>query len=83
MLLWGVYVTPSHRGRGIAGRILAAAIAHARTVDGVSRIQLGVTTPDARRVYERAGFVEWGAEPDSIRHAGQQTTEYHMSLALD
>lgn len=82
--LWGMYVTPSHRGRGVAAQILAAAIAHSRSLPGVASVRLSVTTatPGARRLYERAGFVFWGNEPDALRHDGISVVEQHMTLDL-
>lgn len=84
MHLWGLYVLPTHRRQGIAARLLDAAIAHARSTPGVEWIQLGVTAdaPEARRVYERAGFVTWGVEPDALRFEGRSVGEEHMALRL-
>ena len=82
MHVWGMYVTPAQRGRGIALALLEGAIRHARSVPGISCIDLSVnsTAPGAQRVYERAGFRMWGAEPDALRYKGQITLEHHMSL---
>jgi RimJ/RimL family protein N-acetyltransferase len=83
--VWGMYVVPEHRRRGIAGTLLEAALHHARALHGVSQVHLGVTSaaPAARRLYERAGFVVWGTEPEALRHAGQSVIEHHMTLRLD
>jgi GNAT superfamily N-acetyltransferase len=82
--LWGMYVLPSHRRRGLAAALLAAAVQHARSMDGIAWIQLGVTdaASEARRVYERAGFVSWGREPDALRWAGESVEQEHMALDL-
>lgn len=84
MHLWGMYVTPSHRGRGIATQLLDAAIEHARAVSGVDWIFLGVTTaaPAARHLYERAGFEIWGTEPDALREGNTSVVEHRMALRL-
>ena len=84
MYIWGMYVMPTHRGSGLALRLINAAVAHARTVPGIACIDLSVnsTAPGAQRVYERAGFRVWGSEPDALRYAGQITVEHHMSLQL-
>jgi RimJ/RimL family protein N-acetyltransferase len=83
--LWGMYVVPSHRRQGIASELLAAALRHAATLPGVSWVHLGVSSaaPDARRLYERAGFRVWGTEPEALRYGGQSVVEYHMALRLD
>lgn len=84
MHLWGMYVTPAARGRGVAAQLLEAAIDHAREVSGVDWIFLGVTTaaPAARRLYERAGFALWGTEPDALRDGNQSVVEHRMALRL-
>ena len=38
--------------------------------------------PEARRLYERAGFVSWGTEPDALRHEGRSVSETNMSYRL-
>ena len=84
MHVWGVYVTPSHRGSGLALAMMQAAIAHARSVPGIACLDLSVnsTAPAAQRMYERAGFRMWGCEPDALRYGGKITQERHMSLQL-
>jgi RimJ/RimL family protein N-acetyltransferase len=82
--LWGMYVAPSHRHRGLGRALLDACIAHARSVSGVTAIHLGVTTAaaEARRLYESAGFRVWGTQPDALRHEGHAVDEHHMALSL-
>jgi RimJ/RimL family protein N-acetyltransferase len=84
MHLWGMYVLPTHRRQGIAALLLTAAIDHARSTPGVEWVQLGVTSDavDARRVYDRAGFVTWGVEPDALRYSGRVVAEEHMALRV-
>lgn len=82
--VWGVFVKPEHRGRGVGSRLLDATLAHARTMEGLTTVYLSVSekTPNAQRLYESAGFVVWGLEPDCIRYAGESVQEYHLALAL-
>jgi GNAT superfamily N-acetyltransferase len=82
--VWGMYVTPAWRGRGLGRQLLDAAIEHARTLDGVAWIMLGVAreAPAARSLYESAGFVAWGEEADAVRHQGAVTSVVHMALHL-
>jgi GNAT superfamily N-acetyltransferase len=81
--LFGMYVTPGHRRRGVARRLLAAAVDHAEAT-GAAWLQLSVSSaaPGARRLYEQAGFATWGHEPDALREAGERAAELHMALAL-
>jgi ribosomal protein S18 acetylase RimI-like enzyme len=82
--LWGMFVAPEWRRNGLAERLLEAAIAHARTFEGVTCVQLGVSesAAAARRLYEKLGFKTWGVEPEAIRLHGRTESEYHMRLSL-
>jgi len=82
--LWGLYVTAAWRGHGVGAQLVQAAVAHARTLPGVRAVRLGVSesAPGARRLYERAGFIPWGTEPDALRCAGRSFAECHMELTL-
>lgn len=82
--VWGMYVRPAHRARGIAAGLLEAALAHATKLRGIDQVQLGVSSaaPEARRLYQRAGFEQWGAEPDALRHRGDSIVEYHLTRRL-
>jgi RimJ/RimL family protein N-acetyltransferase len=84
MHVWGAYVTPTYRGRGLGRRLLEAAVAHAREIPGVTVLHISVTdaAPAARHLYERAGFEAWGSEPEALRHEGRTVTEHHMLLHL-
>jgi RimJ/RimL family protein N-acetyltransferase len=83
--LWGMYVAPDHRGRGLGLALLRATLDHARSLPGVTRVHLSVSSaaPRARRLYERAGFELWGTEPDALRDDGESVTDYHMALHFD
>jgi RimJ/RimL family protein N-acetyltransferase len=82
--LWGMYVVPSHRRRGIAAALVHAALDHARTLPGASWVHLAVgeAAPEARRLYARAGFTVWGTEPDALRHDGRTVVEHHMAFRI-
>lgn len=84
-MVWGVYVTPAARGRGLGGVVVRAAVEEARGWDGVACVQLSVSerAPAARRTYEKLGFCVWGEEPDALR-TGDETghAEVHMWLRL-
>lgn len=84
MHVWGAYVTPPHRGRGLGRRLLEAAVAHAREIPGINALHISVTdaAPAARHLYAQAGFEVWGSEPDALRHDGRSVTEHHMLLRL-
>jgi GNAT superfamily N-acetyltransferase len=83
-LIWGMYVTPPARGRGVGGALLAAAIGHARTWPAVDQLQLSVTgtATSAHRLYERAGFRSWGRELRALHWEGRFVDEFHLVLNL-
>jgi ribosomal protein S18 acetylase RimI-like enzyme len=81
-LLWGMYVRPEARGAGVARRLVDAVIDFAR--ERVELIQLSVVmgNEQARRLYVRLGFVEYGIEKNSLKHAGRYYDEILMALDL-
>jgi RimJ/RimL family protein N-acetyltransferase len=83
-LIWGMYVRPAARRRGAGDALLRAAVERARAWPGVTRVELSVfeTAPEARRLYQRAGFREWGVEPRAIVWGGREVAEHHMVLDL-
>lgn len=82
--VWGVYVTPAARRRGVGEAIMNAVIETARAWPGVDSIGLSVSagTHHARKLYERLGFVSWGLEPGALRWEGAAYDEVHMCLQL-
>jgi RimJ/RimL family protein N-acetyltransferase len=68
-MLWGVYVRPPARGRGIATALLRRVIEHASNTSGVELLQLTVTVGNAaaRALYDRAGFVPYGIERRALK----------------
>ena len=66
--LGDVWVLPEHRRRGVATALTAAAEREA-AVRGCTVIELsyGIANEGARRVYERAGYVDAGRPPKRVR----------------
>jgi len=66
--VWGVYVRPPFRGRGLAERMILAGIEWARTIS-LLRLKLSVVEGNdrARRCYERCGFTAYGIERAAVR----------------
>ena len=82
--VWGMYVRAAHRRQGLGSELLRAVLAHARTMPGISWVHLSVSSaaPEARRLYESAGFRPWGDEPEALRHEGEIASELHMALRV-
>jgi ribosomal protein S18 acetylase RimI-like enzyme len=83
-VIWGLYVTPAHRGSGLGRALMTAALAHARSVEGVEYVDLGVGDWNraAMRLYQDHGFTMWGTEADSLRVGDTVVAEHHMVLRL-
>ena len=82
-MIWGMYVSAGTRRRGAGRALLEAAIAQARAW-GVDQVQLSVTdaAPQAKRMYEAAGFKSWGRQPRALGWQGRFIDESHMVLDL-
>lgn len=80
-----VYVVPEARGLGISGRLLDAALNHAKAINGLLQIHLTVASPNviATRTYERAGFVRYGCVPRADILDGDSIDNDFMVLMLD
>lgn len=79
-----VYTHPDHRGQGLAGLLVQAAIDHVGIFPDISSIRISVNASNhaAVHTYRKLGFVPWGEEPDAIRTAdGSCHNELHMVLA--
>jgi ribosomal protein S18 acetylase RimI-like enzyme len=82
--LWGLYVRPEFRRLGLGLILVRQAIEFARSLDGVSILELSVSekASTATALYERLGFRVWGVEPAALRVGGEDLAERHMRLEL-
>lgn len=79
--VWGVYVRPDCRKRGLGAAVVRAAIEEGLSWPGVDSIGLSVNSrSEADRLYRRLGFEAWGREPDCLRFDGVSYGEVHMVL---
>lgn len=83
--IWGVWVEPAHRARGIGEQLVRGTIESATGWDGVRVICLSANAeqPAAIRLYERLGFQTWGVEPSMLIVDGVEYAEVHMQLRVD
>jgi len=81
--IWGVYVSPSGRGAGVAEALFRAMIEHASYI-GVEVLELGVGDFNDRdkRFYARMGFAPYGFERRAVKLGGRYYDEVLMSLHL-
>jgi ribosomal protein S18 acetylase RimI-like enzyme len=82
--IWGVYVSPAERGRGLARKILETLLQRASTMGGLEQILLSVaaTQTPALHLYQSLGFEPWGCEPRGLRSGDQYIDEHYMILQL-
>lgn len=82
--VWGMYVAPRARGRGVGCALVSAIIEHARSL-GMERLILGVETTNepARALYHALGFVTYGIEPQAYRLGGEYWDSELMTLLLE
>ena len=82
--VFGMYVAPEVRGRGIGKALMQELIAQARTLEGLEQLELGVVTSNdvAHNLYRSLGFEEYGIEPHALKEHGQYWDERLMVLSL-
>jgi len=83
-IIWGMYVAPEARERGLGRALIEGALARARAIEGVSIVQLSVITSNrsAIQLYRSVGFVGWGVERAALCVDGVILDETHMQLDL-
>lgn len=82
--IWGMYVIPEMRGRGIGKALISQAIAYVAGIAGTIQIHLAVvTTQDApRHLYRSLGFEVYGLEPRALKVGDRFLDEELMLLRL-
>lgn len=82
--IWGVFVHPDHRKRGIGRALIGSVVEQARSIDGLAAIQItaAITQTAARKMYADLGFRLVGTVPGALYVDGQYYDEEMMSLAL-
>ena len=78
--LWGMYVAPKGRGRGIGRALVESALREGFALDGVRQVKLGVNAANtaAKQLYEACGFVPYGLERACLVVDGVPQDEIHM-----
>jgi GNAT superfamily N-acetyltransferase len=80
--IWGVFVTPAARGRGIAKKLMHATIDRAKALPGLDMLLLTMPAdqPAPRRLYESLGFRSFGIEPKGLKIGNEAKDEENMVL---
>jgi ribosomal protein S18 acetylase RimI-like enzyme len=82
--LFAMYVAAAARGQGLARRLLETAVEHGRALN-LRQLMLGCNAGNgnALRLYEQAGFSEYGLEPAALYVDGEYFDEVLMVMKLD
>lgn len=83
LVLWGTFVAPAHRRKGLGRLVVVQAIDHACQA-GARRVHLTMYLPNpaAHALYESLGFVAWGTEPEAVCIDGTYHGAMQMGLLL-
>jgi ribosomal protein S18 acetylase RimI-like enzyme len=82
--IYGVYVTASHRSRGVGRALIAALLERTRSGAGLDQILLAVATSrePAVRLYRSFGFEVYGTEPKALKIGSVYVDEHYMILRI-
>ena len=82
--IWGMYVVPGARSKGLGQKLLLQAIGLARNVAEIRQVNVSVNAANAPalRLYESVGFRAFGREIGSLWVDGEPHDELHMYFPL-
>lgn len=83
-LIWGLYVAPKARGKGVGRALLLEALSLAKSVPGIRQANLSVNASNKAAIglYKSMGFEPFGHEPDAMLVDGELHDELHMRLTF-
>ncbi|QTD39537.1 GNAT family N-acetyltransferase [Sporosarcina sp. Te-1] len=83
--VFGMYVAPEVRGRGVGKELMVELIKRARSCEGLEQINLMVVSDNAsaKRLYESLGFEVYGIERNALRFKEQYFDEDLMVLFIN
>jgi RimJ/RimL family protein N-acetyltransferase len=84
-LIWGTYVAPEARGRGIGKALMLETLTRARSLEGLEEVNLFVVIKNeaARDLYLKLGFCSYGIEKRALKINGEYFDEELLSMRLD
>jgi len=80
--LWGVYVLPDYRKRGIARILVQKTIDTAKEISELNQIDIEVSGEFQRKFYESLSFIRWGVEKNGTKTGENYLNWTHMVLNL-
>ena len=84
-VVWGMYVSPESRGRGVGRALLSSLVERGRSLPGLEQIGLDVVTVNeaARDLYLSQGFQIYALERQAMKQDGEYFDLEHMVLRLE
>jgi ribosomal protein S18 acetylase RimI-like enzyme len=82
--IWGVYVSPEQRRRGLARQLFTKIFERVRQIHGVEQVLISVasTQSAAANLYHSLGFETFGIEPRALKVEGRYIDEHCMQLRV-
>ena len=82
--IFAMYVTPSSRGKGLARKLVKAAVQKAESLEEIEQVMLTVVTTNlaAKALYQSFGFITYGTEKRALKYKGEYIDEDLMVLFL-
>jgi|SRR5215472_1326220 len=82
--VWGVYVTPAQRGKGLGRNLMRALLERAATIEGLEQIVLSVTETQgaALGLYLSLGFQTFGREPRALKIGDRVIDEDYLVVQI-
>ncbi len=81
--IWGVYVRPESRGKGVASALMQEIVRRARKLNGLEQITLVASANlPAQRLYKALGFESYGIEPRSLKIGNEYVDDVLMVMFL-
>jgi ribosomal protein S18 acetylase RimI-like enzyme len=80
--IYGVYVTASHRSRGLGQELIAAVLTMAKEDPLLEQVLLATSQQAARRIYGQFGFEIYGTEPRALKVGSEYVDEHQMILRI-
>ncbi len=82
--VFGVYVAPDGRGKGLGKSLMIELIRKAKNCEGLEQINLTVVSANssAKKLYKSLGFEVYGLERNALKFKGQYFDEDLMVLDL-
>ena len=78
--VWGVYVSPAARGKGVGRKMLEMILQRSRTIPELQQVLISVATTQAAAVslYRSLGFEPFGHEPRALKIGDRFVDEQYM-----